>query len=264
MRVSVLTAVGAGWETWLPAAGESVARCRAAVAGAGADLEWVVCADGAAAELPGPAPDRLVGWRTCRGVSAARTAALAAATGDWVLPLDADDELDVDGFGRLVGIVAGCAAAVGWVGANRVLLDGARTPHWFDAARGFAAGELTACWSAPFVFHPNSWLVRRELLLGIGGWPATGVNEDLAAVLLASEEADGRIEPAVLTRYRVWPGQEVALPAYVEDKAAAFAVVEALVNARRRMAGREPVRRPVPGLAHGRIRVEHSAELDGG
>ena len=82
------------------------------------------------------------------------------------------------------------------------------------------------------------------------------MNEDLAAVLLASEEADGWVEPAVLTRYRVWPGQEVAGDAYLADKAGAFAVVEALVNARRRRARRAPVRRPSAGPAHGRLRVE--------
>lgn len=254
MRVSVLTAVAAGWEAWLPAARESVADARSAADRLGVGLEWVVCADGAV--TVGPVPDRIVRWRASRGVSAARNAALTAASGEWVVPLDADDELDTDGFAELLGRLVGAPASVGWVGANRVLLDGARTPHWFDSSRSFVAGELAPRWSSPFAFHPNSWLVRRELLLQVGGWPATGVNEDLAAVLLVSEEADGRVEPAVLTRYRVWPGQEIAGEAYVEDKAGAFAVVEALVNARRRRAGRTPVHRPSAGPAHGRIRVE--------
>jgi glycosyltransferase involved in cell wall biosynthesis len=252
VRVSVLTAVGAGWEGWLPAAGDSVARARAL---SGADLEWVVCVDGGATVRGTERPDRVVGWSGVRGVSAARNAALAAATGDWVVPLDADDELDAGGLGQLLGVLAGCGPEVGWVGANRVLMDGARTPHWFDAARAFRAGELSPLWSSPFLFHPNSWLARRDVLLGSGGWPATGVNEDLAAVLLVSEDAGGRAEPAVLTRYRVWPGQEIGTGAYLEDKPAAFAVVEALLNARRRSAGRPPVSRPAAGPAYGRIRT---------
>ncbi|HYT09426.1 MAG TPA: hypothetical protein VEL73_02070, partial [Mycobacteriales bacterium] len=102
-----------------------------------------------------------------------------------------------------------------------------------------------------------------EVLLGSGGWPTVGVNDDLAAVLLASEDAAGRVEPAVLTRYRVWPGQEVASAAYAQDKPAAFEVVGALVNARRRRAGRAPVRPAAAGPAHGRVRVVGWA-VDGG
>jgi len=258
VRVSVLTAVGAGREAWLPAAAESVALARAA---AGVELEWVVCADGAAAvDLPPDRrPDRLLGWRGARGVSAARNAALAAAAGDWVLPLDADDELDPAGLRALLDVLVDCPPVVGWIGANRTLIGGGRTAHWFDVRRGFAVGELAAEWSSPFAFHPNSWLVRREVLLRVGGWPATGVNEDLAAVLLVSEEAAGRLEPAVLARYRVWPGQEVASAAYAEDKPGAFAVVEELVNARRRVAGRPAVRRPEAGPAYGRLRVADEA-----
>lgn len=255
MRVSVLTPVGAGLHAWLPAAGSSVALCRIAADRAGVELEWVVCADGGA-DVRSCAADRVVGWRAVRGAPAARNAALAAATGDWVVPLDADDELDPDGFGALLAVLADCGPSVGWVGTNRVLLDGGRTAHWFETARAYAAGELAPLWSSPFPFHPNSWLVRRDALAAAGGWPSTGVNEDLAAVLLVSEAAAGRVEPAVLTRYRVWDGQEIASAAYAEDKAAAFAVVETLVNARRRAAGREPMRRPEAGPAHGRVRVE--------
>lgn len=257
MRVSVLTAVGAGWEAWLPQAAQSVTRARVEADRAGAELEWVVCADGGAdTRLPGPErADRSVGWRAVRGPSAARNAALAAAAGEWVVPLDADDELDAGGFGALLGVLTGCPADVGWVGANRLLVDGSRTPHWVESPRCFAAGELAPLWTSPFLVHPNSCLVRREVLLGSGGWPAVGVNEDLAAILLASEDAAGRVEPAVLTRYRVWPGQEVASAAYAHDKPAAFTVVAALVTARRGRAGRAAVQPPAAGPAHGRVRV---------
>jgi len=270
VRLSVLTPVAADRGQWLAQAGLSVRRSRDLLAGIGVEVEWVVCQDGASGDGCGsgpvaevlagtPRPDRVVGWHVRRGVAAARNAALAAATGDWVVPLDADDELDRDGVLAAVSAVRAWPRELAWLGCNRVLVDGSRTPHWRNEPRGFAAGELAEQWTSPFWFHPNSVLLRRDALLRAGGWPALGVNEDLAAVLLVSEQYGGRAEPLVLTRYRVWDGQEVAAGSYPEDKATAFTVVEALLNARRRTAGRLPVHRPPAGPAHGRIRSPGTA-----
>jgi len=258
----VLTPVAVDRAGWLVAAAVSVQRARELLVGSGVEVEWVVCRDGLSSAGGGPArtqfdvmpPDRLVGWRTRRGIAAARNAALAVANGDWVVPLDADDELDPDGMLAAAAAVRGRPSELGWLGCNRLLIDGSRTPHWQDEPRGFAVGQLAESWGSPFWFHPNSVLVRRDMLLRAGGWPALGVNEDLAAILLVSEACNGRADPLVLTRYRVWDGQEVAADSYEDDKATAFTVIEALVNARRKAAGRASVRHPVPGPAHGRSR----------
>ena len=266
VRMSVVTPVGAGRAGWLPAAAASIDRARQLLAPAGIDLEWVACADGAALPALDPRirPDQVVRWQVPRGISAARNAALASASGNWIVPLDADDELDPTGLHTLARIADQAPDAVGWIGANRVHLDGARTPHWSDTPRHYAAGELAERWTSPFPFHPNSLLVRRDLALTCGGWPGIGVNEDLAAALLFSEAAAGRREPAVLTHYRVWPGQEVATPTYPADKATAFTVIEALVNAQRHRLGRPPVHRPAPGPAHGLIKIPAAQPPDSG
>lgn len=70
------------------------------------------------------------------------------------------------------------------------------------------------------------------------------MNEDLGAVLLASEDAAGRVEPAVLTRYRIWPGQEIGSAAYLQDKPAAYAVVATVVPAAGTAAGARAGARP--------------------
>ncbi len=241
MRISVLTPVGPGRDGWLADTAGSVRACRAVAGACGVDLEWVVCLDGAPVPAGLPLePDRLVRLATGRGVSTARNAALAAATGDWVLPLDADDLLDDSGFDEVVRQVQRVHQGTGWLGFNRLLVDGGRTPYWIGAERSYAVGALAQSWTSPFPFHPNSAVLRRELILSIGGWPAM-LNEDIAALLLVGEEAAGAVHPAVLTRYRVWDGQLTAATAYHPDKVTAFATMEAMVNARRRRAGRLPV-----------------------
>lgn len=244
MRVSALTPVGPGRDRWLADSAQSVLACRSAVRDAGVELEWVVCYDGAVPrdDLPIP-PDRLVTLAATRGLPTARNAALAAATGDWVLPLDSDDLLDPADFAAVVGALLSADAGTGWIGCNRLLVDGGATPYWVDREQHYPVGSLAEAWTSPFPFHPNSAVVRRELVLSIGGWPAM-VNEDIGALLLLGEASAGAVHPAVLTRYRVWDGQITAAPAYHPDKVVAFATIEAMVNARRRRAGRPPVTRP--------------------
>ncbi len=244
MRISALTPVGPGRDRWMGETAASVLACRAAVGGTAVDVEWVVCLDGAPLPDHLPVePDRLVTLAATRGLPSARNAALAAATGDWVVPLDSDDLLDPDGFAAVARALQQADAGTGWVGCNRLLVAGDRTPYWVEAERAYPVGSLAEAWTSPFPFHPNSAVVRRDLVLSIGGWPAT-VNEDIGALLLLNEEAAGTTHPAVLTRYRVWEGQITAAPAYHPDKVTAFATMEAMVNARRRRAGRPPVTCP--------------------
>lgn len=244
MRVSVLTPVGRARDGWLGETARSVLACRTAVRHQGVDVEWVVCHDGGAPGRDLPVqPDRVVVLAAPRGVSGARNAALAVATGDWVVPLDADDLLDPGGFAVLAGVLRRADPATGWVGCNRLLVDGGATPYWVDGERDYAAGALAQAWTSPFPFHPNSAAVRREVMLAVGGWPAM-LNEDIGAMLLLGEESAGAVHPAVLTRYRVWDGQITAGAGYHPDKVVAFATIEALVNARRRRVGRAPVTRP--------------------
>jgi len=244
MRVSALTPVGPGRDRWLAETAESVVACRSAAQGEGVELEWVVCYDGAAPreDLPIPA-DRLVTLAATRGLPTARNAALAAATGDWVIPLDSDDLLDPDDFAGIVRTLRDADPGTGWIGCNRLLVDGGATPYWVDREGHYPPGSLAEAWTSPFPFHPNSAFIRRHLILSIGGWPAM-VNEDIGALLLLGEESAGGVHPGVVTRYRVWDGQITASPAYHPDKVVAFSTIEAMVNARRRRIGRTAIVQP--------------------
>lgn len=244
MKISILTPVGPGKDRWLGETAGSVDGAREAAARAGCAVEWVLCLDGTDVS-PGlrARPDRIVGLAGNRGLPSARNAALAAATGEWVLPLDSDDLLEVASFGSVVEALGAAGPALGWVGFNRLLLDGSRTPYWIDKPIAYAVGALAENWTSPFPFHPNSAALRRDVLLGAGGWPAT-LNEDIAALLTLNEVAAGRTHPAVLTRYRVWDGQITADASYHGDRRVAFATIEAMVNARRRLLGRTAVKAP--------------------
>lgn len=213
-------------------------------------LEWVVAIDG-----PGTvdvdAADVVVRLPARSGISIARNAALAAATGDLVVPLDADDVLVADGLMRASEEIE--ESGVGWVAPNRVLHHSDEpTAHW-HSERVWKVGELASSWSAPLAFHPNSIVARRDLVLLCGGWPALAANEDLLLAMLLSEHSIGRSVPEVLTRYRVWEGQEVSSDMYPVLKEAVFGFIEQALNAARLNAGRSQIKRPEAGGAHGTL-----------
>lgn len=251
--LSLITAVADYSSRWLGETERSVARARAHLADPAA-VEWIVVADGANIAHPEGA-DAVVRWATRRGVSAARSLGAARANGRWIMALDSDDLVDPNGL-RVVAQICGDQAGlnhIGWFGFNRTLLDGSPTPHWFDAPAWVPAGVLALLWDSPFLFHPNSMVVRRDLLLQVGGWPSCPVNEDLALALLISEVADGYLIPEPVVRYRVWDGQLVAAAEYLTDKSTAFDLISAVLDAARAYRGRPPAPRPVPGVAHGRL-----------
>ena len=99
-------------------------------------------------------------------------------------------------------------------------------------------------------------MLRSSVLRRIGGWPAVAANEDLGMILLASEDSPGVILPEVLTRYRVWEGQEVAREDYRQIKKMAFCYIQAVLNQVRKDHARFPVEAPCdPGSAYGVQRV---------
>jgi len=86
------------------------AAVRSALAQSLSDLEVIVVDDGSTDKtagvvrgfMAGDARVRLIQHEAPRGVSAARNAAVRAATGDWIAPLDADDEFAPPRLERLV------------------------------------------------------------------------------------------------------------------------------------------------------------------
>lgn len=250
--ISLLTPLDPARAIWLDELAVDIRALRSSVSAA---VEWVVCIDGPdAVGLPGDVSSA-VRLAIPGGPAAARTAALAASVGDWSLPLDADDRLDVAGTARIVTELDALEeTGIGWVGASRTLLDGTPTVHTLAGRRRWTPGMLADQWTAPFPFHPNSVVVKRALGLACGGWPALPSNEDLAFMLAVSEVASGVTVDDVITRYRIWDGQTVNDAAYVQSKEVAFATIAALHSARRVQAGRSRITPPSsPGGALGRV-----------
>lgn len=234
-RLSIITPCDPARAQFLDAASASIDQARSAI-----ELEWIVVFDGPPLGVFGLG-DVQIAHAHQRGVSAARNTALAAASGEFIAPLDADDLIVADGLlSAIEQFDAG--EELGWVAANRVdLATGSPTKHW-HGEQDWAAGSLVSASAGPLPFHPNSIVARRELAERIGGWrPGRDFGEDMLFALECSELAPGRSVSSVMHEYRTWPGQTTASADYVDAYGTTSESILRHINRMRRQLGRAEV-----------------------
>lgn len=81
--------------------------------------------------------------------------------------------------------------------------------------------------------HPATLLVRRDLLLALGGWMALPASEDTGLLLALNAVSRGWFSAEVGLLYRKWEGQETGRATHAEpaERNARMAVVEARARA---------------------------------
>lgn len=242
--LSIITPVSPNSIEYFDDAAASVQDLRSA---ATFPVEWILCVDGYSSQVF-VGPDSIVYNPEPWGVAAARNVALSQASGDVILPLDADDLLIPSGVIEMMKELS--SADHGWVAGNRRYIDGSRTPHWICDRQQWSPGHLAQHWMTPFVFHPNCIVVHRDLALGVGGWPALRTNEDLAFVFALARISSGCAIPDIMLGYRSWPGQMTRSPNYLLNKQNAFAYIETVENAWRRA-------KALPTIQSPEVKVHH-------
>ncbi len=170
--------------------------------------EVIVVDDGSTDQLDAalaPYLDRVVLIRQSnRGPGAARNAALARATGDWIIPLDADDYWDPR---RLEAIAAHSRAHPGHrlitTDAQVVDRHGRALWRYYERVRFPDEDQHLEILRGNFVF--TSTAVPRDLVVELGGWDAEplGVDDwDLWIRLIHQGNRAGLV-PRCLAYYRI-------------------------------------------------------------
>ena len=232
VTVSLLTACHPDKLEHLPEAAASVARARGELGSRGIELEWLLCFDGPLSEeIVVPEADELLVLPRHVGVAAARNLLLPRCRGSYLAILDADDVLVSDGLVRAVELME-AQGGIGWVACNRTFMDGTPTPYW-HRPNSWGPRYLAFDWTAPFVFHPATIVIRTAIAWEHGGWPALSACEDLAFILRVSEHHGGRAISEVLLKYRVWEKQTLRSEGFAVEELIAHSYIENLLNTER-------------------------------
>ncbi|MEU8832364.1 glycosyltransferase family 2 protein [Streptomyces sp900116325] len=242
--ISVMTAVHGPGAHYLPDAYKSLL---AQVLPDGWDWQWVIQEDGETDEVRPHVPDDprvSFGQGRAGRAAMARTMGLSRAEGEFVKVLDADDMLTPGALARdLSALLAN--PGTGWA-TSRVLdllPDGTTVGFDQDPPGGvIERGAVLEHWRAHDYraqVHPATLIMRRDLLLALGGWMALPASEDTGLLLALNVVSEGWFTPDTGLLYRKWPGQVTSQAAHADagEKEARMAVVEARAMALASMNG---------------------------
>ena len=147
-----------------------------------------------------------------QGTAAARNAGLRAANGEFVLFLDADDELLPDAIASGVKVLAAAPGKACVVRGCEAMDEAGRSLS--STAPVISSADLYGEWLGQnFVWTPGAAMFRREALRQIGGFPVdVAPTSDYAVYLALARRGLVIHEPRAVVRYRHHPGSMSADP----------------------------------------------------
>ena len=223
--ISVITPV-------LPAHVDMLAQAYESLLRQDSDWEWLIQIDGSRESLveeplSGVEKDhrvRVAANGEKLGVSAARNRALLRSAGQWITPLDADDEFFPDALAWLSEPLQGRSDVKFTFGETVDLFpDGKQLARF--TRRPYVPGlvppgRLEEIWRLHknLFLQPGAVMYDRTWLIAVGGWPTGTEMEDQDLLFAISTFVPGWYEPRPVYLYRQHRGQTVRTPQFESNR----------------------------------------------
>lgn len=171
-----------------------------------------------------------------QGVAAARNTAIAAAKGDLIAPIDADDLWHPRKIEKQVAAMRRGGSKVGLVYTWSALLDEQSRVTALAGQYLYQGNVLTCVCECNMVGNGSSPLMRADVIRQVGGYDSSLVGldaqgcEDWALYLAVAESFEFAVVPEYLTGYRALP---TSMSTDYEQMWRSFCAVEAKARARR-------------------------------
>ena len=199
IRISVITPISPDHKIFLPELAESVDLLKKIT-----NAEWIACCDGFPVEdleINEIYPDIKLENTKPEGIAMSRNRCLAAASGNMIAPIDADDIISPHGLGTAAETIK-YDRHIGWCGYASQDFDATHQKARIigeDAEKSWSINECLEYFlelSGEDVwfdaFRANCVVYFRDALEKAGGWPAMPILEDLATLFRVNRKHTGR------------------------------------------------------------------------
>ncbi len=237
-QVTIVTGLLPDEKGHLAGMASTVDAAQASLAPAGWGLSWIVIIDGRGAlpQVELPKGTKLERMADHAGRTACLNRAASLCHPSWVMALYPGDTLVAGGLCDL--LTEPVLRGVKWCGGKVVLVGNRGTETVSTVTpREWKRYELAENWTIPFAYHPATLIVRSQILLAAGGWPALTGSENLGLALNVSDLADGVVTAHTILRRQLPVVTARSQGRRAVNRQSAFATITAVLSARRSLEG---------------------------
>lgn len=175
--------------------GKSIKNIKQKLKKEGKSLEWIVIIDGDSDISDIKHADKILHNYSEQGISISKNKALDKTVGEWLIPIDTNETLDIESISILLNTLSQ-NDNINWILSNPTSLEKQDNNHIHSGYLSELYQQNKIC-----IKNPNNIIIKRKFLKQsiLKGWLNIPSHEDIGTLLVISELSDGIISSLPLS-----------------------------------------------------------------